>query len=54
MTENEKVSESQQGIGILKFGEELERLSDGRLTIEPHYDNALGAEREASLTGASA
>ncbi|WP_163559858.1 DctP family TRAP transporter solute-binding subunit [Halomonas sp. NO4] len=38
--------ESQQGIGILKFGEELERLSDGRLTIEPHYDNALGAERE--------
>lgn len=38
--------ESQQGIGILKFGEELERLSDGRLTIKPHYDNALGAERE--------
>lgn len=38
--------ESQQGIGILKFGEELERLSDGRLAIEPHYDNALGAERE--------
>ncbi|MEQ5768838.1 TRAP transporter substrate-binding protein [Halomonas sp. H33-56] len=38
--------ESQQGIGILKFGEELERLSDGRLTVEPHYDNALGAERE--------
>ncbi len=38
--------ESQQGIGVLKFGEELERLSDGRLTIEPHYDNALGAERE--------
>lgn len=38
--------ESQQGIGVLKFGEELERLSDGRLVIEPHYDNALGAERE--------
>ncbi|UQG68442.1 hypothetical protein [Marinobacter sp. M1C] len=38
--------DSQQGIGVLKFGEELERLSDGRLTIEPHYDNALGAERE--------
>ncbi|MDV6318149.1 TRAP transporter substrate-binding protein [Chromohalobacter sp. HP20-39] len=38
--------ESQQGIGVLKFGEELKRLSDGRLTIEPHYDNALGAERE--------
>lgn len=38
--------ESQQGLGVLKFGEELERLSDGRLTIEPHYNNALGAERE--------
>jgi TRAP-type transport system periplasmic protein len=38
--------ESQQGVGVLKFGEELERLSDGRLAIEPHYDNALGAERE--------
>lgn len=38
--------DSQQGIGILKFGEELERLSEGRITIEPHYDNALGAERE--------
>lgn len=38
--------ESQQGIGVLKFGEELERLSDGRLAIKPHYDNALGAERE--------
>ncbi|MCE9683741.1 DctP family TRAP transporter solute-binding subunit [Halomonas alkalisoli] len=38
--------ESQQGVGILKFGEELERLSDGRLAIEPHYNNALGAERE--------
>ena len=38
--------DSQQGIGVLKFGEDLERLSEGRLTIEPHYDNALGAERE--------
>lgn len=38
--------DSQQGVGVLKFGEELERLSDGRLVIEPHYDNALGAERE--------
>lgn len=38
--------DSQQGIGVLKFGEELERLSEGRLVIEPHYDNALGAERE--------
>ncbi|PMR73280.1 TRAP transporter substrate-binding protein [Billgrantia endophytica] len=39
-------ADSQQGIGVLKFGEELERLSEGRLTIDPHYDNALGAERE--------
>ncbi|WP_404297487.1 TRAP transporter substrate-binding protein [Halomonas sp.] len=38
--------DSQQGIGVLKFGEELERLSNGRLVIKPHYDNALGAERE--------
>ncbi|CAM3715133.1 MULTISPECIES: TRAP transporter substrate-binding protein [Halomonas] len=38
--------DSQQGVGVLKFGEELERLSEGRLTIEPHYNNALGAERE--------
>lgn len=38
--------DSQQGVGVLKFGEELERLSDGRLSIEPHYNNALGAERE--------
>lgn len=37
---------SQLGIGGLKFGEELERLSEGRLSIEPHFDNALGAERE--------
>jgi TRAP-type transport system periplasmic protein len=37
---------SQQGIGILAFGEELARLSEGRLQIRPHYDNALGAERE--------
>ncbi|RSL33561.1 DctP family TRAP transporter solute-binding subunit [Salibacterium salarium] len=39
-------AESQQGVGVLKFGEELEALTDGRITIEPHYDNALGAERE--------
>ncbi|MGE6605315.1 DctP family TRAP transporter solute-binding subunit [Halomonas sp. NPDC076908] len=38
--------DSQQGVGVLKFGEELERLSEGRLSIEPHYNNALGAERE--------
>ncbi|MCA0847954.1 TRAP transporter substrate-binding protein [Salipiger thiooxidans] len=39
-------AESHQAVGVLKFGEELERLSEGRLTIRPHYDNALGAERE--------
>ncbi|MCF3942596.1 TRAP transporter substrate-binding protein [Oceanobacillus alkalisoli] len=39
-------AESQQGVGVLKFGEELEELTDGRITIRPHYDNALGGERE--------
>lgn len=39
-------AESHQAVGVLRFGEELERLSEGRLTIRPHYDNALGAERE--------
>ncbi len=38
--------ESQQGIGVLKFGEELAVNSECRLLIRPHYDNALGAERE--------
>ncbi|MBM3605677.1 MAG: TRAP transporter substrate-binding protein [Alphaproteobacteria bacterium] len=38
--------ESHQAVGVHKFGEELERLSEGRLTIRPQYDNALGAERE--------
>lgn len=38
--------ESHHAVGVLKFGEELDRLSEGRLTIRPHYDNALGAERE--------
>ncbi|MCC5959431.1 MAG: DctP family TRAP transporter solute-binding subunit [Rhodobacteraceae bacterium] len=38
--------ESHHAIGILSFGQELERLSEGRLTIRPHYNNALGAERE--------
>lgn len=39
-------AESHQAVGVHRFGEELERLSEGRLTIRPHYDNALGAERE--------
>lgn len=38
--------ESHQAVGVLRFGEELDRLSEGRLTIRPQYDNALGAERE--------
>ncbi|UTW10192.1 TRAP transporter substrate-binding protein [Marinobacterium rhizophilum] len=38
--------DSHHAIGALKFGEELDRLSGGRLTIRPHYDNALGGERE--------
>lgn len=39
-------AESHHGVGVLKFGEELEKLTDGRITIRPHYDNALGGERE--------
>ncbi|EYD71413.1 DctP family TRAP transporter solute-binding subunit [Limimaricola hongkongensis] len=39
-------AKSQQGIGVLKFGEELAATSNCRLLIRPHYDNALGAERE--------
>ncbi|RJE78615.1 DctP family TRAP transporter solute-binding subunit [Paracoccus sp. JM45] len=39
-------AESHQAVGVLKFGEELERLSEGRLKIRPQYDNALGGERE--------
>ncbi len=39
-------AESHHAVGILKFGEELERLSEGRFSIRPHYDNALGGERE--------
>lgn len=39
-------AQSHQSVGVHKFGEELERLSEWRLKIRPHYDNALGAERE--------
>ncbi|WP_059104349.1 TRAP transporter substrate-binding protein DctP [Shouchella shacheensis] len=39
-------AESHHGVGVLKFGEELERLSEGRISVRPYYDNALGAERE--------
>lgn len=38
--------DSHHAAGVLRFGEELERLSDGRLTIRPHYNNAMGGERE--------
>lgn len=38
--------DSHHAIGIHAFGDELKRLSEGRIQIEPHYDNALGAERE--------
>lgn len=38
---------SHQDVGVQKFGEELERLTDGRLSIKPHFNNALGGEREA-------
>ncbi|WP_018924885.1 DctP family TRAP transporter solute-binding subunit [Salsuginibacillus kocurii] len=38
--------DSHQAEGVHAFGDKLEELTDGRLTVEPHYDNALGAERE--------
>ncbi len=38
--------DSHHDIGIQKFGEELERLTDGRLSVRTHYNNALGGERE--------
>lgn len=37
---------SHQDVGVQAFGEELERLSDGRLTIKSHHNNSLGGERE--------
>lgn len=38
--------DSHQAAAVHKFGEELERLTDGRLTIQSHYNNELGGERE--------
>ncbi|MGE6613522.1 TRAP transporter substrate-binding protein [Peribacillus sp. NPDC076916] len=32
--------------GLKKFKEELERLTDGRLSVKLHYNNELGGERE--------
>ncbi|WP_199880773.1 TRAP transporter substrate-binding protein [Bacillus massiliglaciei] len=37
---------SHQDVGVQAFGEELEKLSDGRLTIKSHHNNSLGGERE--------
>lgn len=37
---------SHHAIGLEKFREELERLTDGRLSIKLHYNNELGGERE--------
>ncbi|MBY0221599.1 DctP family TRAP transporter solute-binding subunit [Sporosarcina aquimarina] len=39
---------SHHAIGLEKFKEELERLTDGRLSIKLHYNNELGGEREAT------
>jgi TRAP-type transport system periplasmic protein len=39
-------ADSHQAVGVHAFGDKLEELTDGRLTIQAHYDNALGAERE--------
>lgn len=33
--------------GVKKFKSELEKLTNGRLTIKAHYNNALGGERES-------
>lgn len=38
---------SHQDVGVQAFGEELEKLSEGRMTIKSHHNNALGGEREA-------
>lgn len=33
--------------GIEAFTEELEKLTDGKMTVKPHYANSLGGERES-------
>lgn len=40
--------ESHHDLGLKKFKEELERLTDGRLSIKLHYNNELGGEREVT------
>jgi TRAP-type transport system periplasmic protein len=37
---------SHHDIGLKKFKEELEKLTDGRLSVKLHYNNELGGERE--------
>lgn len=37
---------SHHDLGAQKFKEELEKLSDGSLSVKIHYNNALGGERE--------
>ncbi|WHH59047.1 TRAP transporter substrate-binding protein [Petroclostridium sp. X23] len=39
--------DSHHDVGIQKFREELEKRTNGRLSVKPHYNNALGGEREA-------
>ncbi|GAK06283.1 hypothetical protein JCM19037_4868 [Geomicrobium sp. JCM 19037] len=39
-------ADSHHGVGVQAFGDELEERTDGRITVRPYYDNALGAERE--------
>ncbi|WP_371018295.1 TRAP transporter substrate-binding protein [Pseudalkalibacillus sp. JSM 102089] len=38
--------ESHHDAGVQKFKEELEKNTDGSLTVVPHYNNELGGERE--------
>jgi tripartite ATP-independent transporter DctP family solute receptor len=38
--------DSHHAAGIKKFGEELSKLTNGRLTVKLHYNNSLGGERE--------
>ncbi|WP_394140051.1 TRAP transporter substrate-binding protein [Cytobacillus oceanisediminis] len=37
---------SHHDVGMKKFKEELERLTDSRLSVKLHYNNELGGERE--------
>ncbi|WP_017728774.1 DctP family TRAP transporter solute-binding subunit [Halalkalibacterium ligniniphilum] len=39
--------DSHQDVGVQAFGEKIAELTDGRITIQPHFNNSLGGEREA-------